>query len=89
LLRREGLYSSHVTEWRKASKTGSLAGLAGTPRPTKRSPEQVELEKLRRRNDRLERELAKTEAALTIMGKAHELLELLSESSDGDRSSSR
>jgi transposase len=45
LLRREGLYSSHVTEWRKASKTGSLAGLAGTPRPTKRSPEQVELEK--------------------------------------------
>lgn len=89
LLRREGLYSSHITEWRKASRTGSLAGLAGTPRPTKRSPEQVELEKLRRRNDRLERELAKTEAALTIMGKAHELLELLSESSDGDRPSSR
>ena len=89
LLRREGLYSSHITEWRKASKTGSLAGLAGTPRPTKRTPEQVELEKLRRRNERLERELAKTEAALTIMGKAHELLELLSESSDGDRPSSR
>lgn len=89
LLRREGLYSSHVTEWRRACKTGSLAGLAGTPRPAKRSPVQVELEKLRRRNERLERELAKNQAALTIMGKAHELLELLSESSAIDRPSSR
>ncbi len=89
LLRREGLYSSHISEWRKASNAGSLAGLTGTPRSTKRTPDQVELEKLRRRNERLERELAKTEAALTIMGKAHELLELLSESSAADRPSSR
>ncbi len=89
LLRREGLYSSHITEWRRASATGSLAGLTGTPRSTKRTPDQAELEKLRRRNERLERELAKTEAALTIMGKAHELLELLSESSATDRPSSR
>ena len=35
-----------------------------------------------RRNERLERELAKTRAALEIMGKAHALLELLSESAD-------
>jgi transposase len=89
LLRREGLYSSHITEWRRATKTGSLAGLAGAPRPTKRSPEQLELEKLRRRNERLERELAKNQAALTIMGKAHELLELLSESSATDRPPTR
>lgn len=87
LLRREGLYSSHIAEWRRASKTGSMAGLTGTPRPTKRTPEQVELEKLRRRNERLERELAKNKAALVIMGKAHELLELLSESSDTERPS--
>ena len=89
LLRREGLYSSHITEWRRASKTGSLAGLAGTPRPTKRSAEQVELDKLRRANERLERELAKNKAALMIMGKAHELLELLSESSEREGPSSR
>ena len=69
LLRREDRYSSHITEWRRASATGSLAGLTGTPRSTKRTPDQVELEKLRRRNERLERELAKTEAALMIMGK--------------------
>ena len=89
LLRREGLYSSHISEWRKAGNTGALAGLTGTPRSTKRTRDQVELEKLRRRNERLERELATTEAALMIMGKAHELLELLSESSGTDRPLSR
>ncbi len=85
LLRREGLYSSHIVEWRRAQAAGALAGLEGTPRVKKRTPEQVELDKLRRRNEHLERELAKNEAALTIMGKAHELLELLSESSKPDR----
>jgi transposase len=85
LLRREGLYSSHLVEWRRASHTGALAGLGGLPRPVKRNAEQVELDRRRRRNERLERELAKNKAALTIMGKAHELLELLSESSDTDR----
>jgi transposase len=87
LLRREGLYSSHLVEWRRARDSGALAGLAGRPRSAKRSPEQAELAALRRRNERLERELAKNRAALSIMGKAHELLELLSESSDTDRPS--
>ncbi len=82
LLRREGLYSSHLVEWRRARDNGALAGLTGRPRPAKRTPEQVELAALRRRNERLERDLAKNRAALSIMGKAHELLELLSESSE-------
>ena len=47
-------------------------------------PEQVELERLRRRNERLETELAKTRSALEIMGKLHALLERLSESADTD-----
>ena len=37
LLRREGLYSSHITEWRRAIATGSLAGLTGAPRLSKRT----------------------------------------------------
>jgi transposase-like protein len=81
LLRREGLYSSHLVEWRRARDSGALAGLAGRPRPVKRTAEQAQLLALQRRAERAERELAKTQAALTIMGKAHELLELLSESS--------
>jgi len=87
LLRREGLYSSHISEWRKAAERGALAGL-GT-RPRRRSAEQVELDNLRRRNERLENELKKTRLALEITGKAHALLELLSESADEPPRSSR
>jgi transposase len=83
LLRREGLYSSHLAEWRKARSAGALEGLAPKAK-ARRSPEQVELERLRRRNERLEAELAKTKLALEITGKAHALLELLSESADSD-----
>jgi transposase len=83
LLRREGLYTSHIAEWRKARDAGARGGLASKAK-SRRSPEQVELEKLRRRNERLEAELAKTKLALEITGKAHALLELLSESADSD-----
>ena len=46
---------------------------------------QAENERLQRDNDRLRRELAKTQAALDVVGKAHALLELLSESADTDK----
>ena len=82
LLRREGLYTSHIAEWRKARDSAGLEALAPKGRPAKRSPEQVELEKLRRRTARLEAELARTRLALEITGKAHALLEMLSESAD-------
>src|SRR5680860_1365505 len=62
----------------------ALEGLSPKGR-AKRSREQVELERLRRRNAHLERELQKTKLALGITGKAHALLELLSESADSDR----
>ena len=82
LLRREGLYSSHLSEWRKARDGGALAGLSPTTRPAKTSAEQRELAKAVARAERAERELAKTKAALEIVGKAHALLEMLSESAD-------
>jgi len=82
LLRREGLYSSHLSEWRKARDSGALAGLTPASRPAKRSAEQVENAKLLARAQRAERELAKTKMALEIVGKAHALLEMLSESAD-------
>jgi transposase len=89
ILRREGLYSSHIIEWARARDAGTLT----TSRPTdpvtpskrpKKSAEQVELEKLRRRNAKLEADLTKTRLALDIMGKAHALLEELSESAERD-----
>ena len=87
LLRREGLYSSHVVEWRRARDAGALDGLSAQPRSGARSSEQVENDALRRENERLARELAKTRAALDVVGKAHALLELLSESAEPDQRS--
>lgn len=89
ILRREGLYSSHIIEWTRARDAGTLTATAPadpvTPskRP-KKSAEQIELEELRRRNAKLEADLTKTRLALDIMGKAHALLEELSESADND-----
>jgi transposase-like protein len=88
LLRREGLYSSHLAEWRKARNVGAREALAPKAKP-RRSPEQIELERLRRRNERLETELAKTRSALDVMGKLHALLEGLSESAGSDPKSTR
>jgi transposase len=89
ILRREGLYSSHVIEWTRARDAGTLSasGPADPATPSKRpkkSAEQIELEKLRRRNAQLEADLTKTRLALDIMGKAHALLEELSESADNN-----
>ncbi len=89
LLRREGLYSSHLVEWRRARDAGALDGLAAKPRTAGRSAEQAENDRLRRDNERLQRELAKTQAALEVVGKAHALLELLSESADTEKRSKR
>jgi transposase len=88
ILRREGLYSSHVIEWTRARDAGTLTSgpadpVASSKRP-KKSAEQIKLEKLRRRNARLEADLTKTRLALDIMGKAHALLEELSESAEND-----
>ena len=84
LLRREGLYTSHIAEWRKARDAGAREGLAPRARP-RRSPEQVELERLRRKTERLEAELERTRTALEITGKVHALLEQLSESADSEK----
>ena len=86
LLRREGLYTSHLTEWRRARDVAARTALAPKSR-RKRSPEQVEIDKLRRKNERLEAELERTKLALEITGKAHALLEMLAKSAATDEPS--
>jgi transposase len=86
LLRREGLYTSHIAEWRRARDAAAREGLAPKGK-AKRSAEQVELERLRRKNERLEAELERTKTALEITGKVHALLEQLSESADSEKKS--
>jgi transposase len=84
LLRREGLYSSHLAEWRKARDAAGRQALSPKTRP-RRSAEQVELERLRAKNKALAAELERTKTALEITGKVHALLEQLSESADTER----
>src|SRR5215470_13923458 len=86
LLRREGLYHSHIIEWRKARDAGTLVAGQAAERPdAERSKhnesvpprrrrgqagaEQTEVERLRRQNEKLARDLARSQAALEIMGK--------------------
>src|SRR5690606_24952562 len=76
ILRREGLYSSHIVEWRKAAEAGAATALG----PKTKDRRDRELEQLRARAEKAEAELARTRAALDIVGKAHALLETLSES---------
>jgi transposase len=59
ILRREGLYSSHIVDWRRARDAGALAGLAPKPRPRVTPPEGLELARLRRRAERAEADLAR------------------------------
>jgi hypothetical protein len=68
--------------------TGAGGGGAAMARPRK-SADQVELEKLRRANEKLTSELARTRMALDIMGKARALLEEISESAERDDPPSR
>ena len=83
VLRREGIYQTLVAEWAKARD----AALAGQTYRRDRKPRSKESSvagravKLEAENARLRRQLIQTQAALDVMGKAHRLLELLSDSS--------
>jgi transposase len=64
-------------------------GRPPAPRRPARSDADREAERLRAENERLRAELAKTKAALDVVGKAHALLGLISESADTDPRSTR
>ncbi|WP_024332902.1 transposase [Gordonia hirsuta] len=83
-LRREGLYSSLISEWRKQRDAGVLDGKPAGAKIGKLTAEQAEIARLKRELARANKRLETTETALDIMGKAHALLESLSESADTD-----
>lgn len=76
LLRREGLYSSHLTEWRSDAKVGALKGLSKRRGRPPRSAESRELEQLRREKARLEEKLRKAEIIIDVQKKVASLLGL-------------
>lgn len=76
LLRREGLYSSNLTTWRKQMDRGVLTALSTKKRGRKESinPLQGEVDNLRKENKRLERRLKRAELIIDIQKKAAQIL---------------
>ena len=76
-LRREGLYSSNITEWRHQRDRGALEALAKPAGRPAADPKDREVAALRKENDRLNRELAKARMVIEVQGKLSALLEQL------------
>ena len=75
LLRREGLYSSHLATWRKQRRDGTLKALGRRRGPkTKKSAEQLEVDKLQRENARLRKKLKHAEKIIGVQKKLSEVL---------------
>jgi transposase len=76
LLRREGIYSSHLTVWRQQLRAQGEEGLeAKRPgRKASRDAKDKQIERLERKNARLEREILIARKLIEMQGKAHEIL---------------
>ena len=72
LLRREGLYYSHLTKWRGEREAGRLTDRARGP---KANPDRVQVDRLARENATLKRKLAQAEAIIEAQKKLARLLD--------------
>ena len=90
ILRREGLYSSTLSDWRGLRDAGALGGLTSIkrgPKPAPRNPLTAELAQAKRENARLVRRLEHAEAIIAIQKKVAALLGLPLATSDSDDAS--
>jgi transposase len=77
LLRREGLYSSHLVAWRRERERGAMKALAARKRgPKGPSPEARRIAELERENQRLREQLRRARLINEAQKKIHELLEI-------------
>jgi transposase len=78
ILRREGLYSSHIVDWRRSRDAGALAG-PGRPRGRPAAdPRDAQIARLRKEKAQLEQELAKARFVVDVQSKLQALLETIS-----------
>jgi transposase-like protein len=86
LLRREGLYSSLISEWRKQRDRGAIAELAKPGGRPEADPRDREIARLKKRTEALEGELDKARKVIEVQGKLSALLEqLATDSADGQK----
>ena len=81
LLRREALYTSLLSEWRKQRDRGAIEALASKPGRPPIDPVERENTQLRRRIDRLESELRRARTVIEVQGKCSALLDELATNS--------
>ena len=84
LLRREGLYSSHIGNWRRQRERGELAGLAPRRRGPKVDERVAELARLQRENVRLRQRLQRAELIIEVQKNVSGLLDLACKESEPD-----
>jgi len=82
ILRREGLYASHLAKWRKQRSEGGIAGLAPRARGPRPQPERAEMAQLRQENERLQVRLRKAEAIIDVQKKVSQLFGLVATAPD-------
>lgn len=82
LLRREGLYSSHIVVWRRARDAGALAGLTAPRGRPGNDAAAEQIARLQAEKKQLELELAKARFVVDVQAKLHALLETISGSAD-------
>lgn len=81
ILRREGLYSSTISDWKRQRREGVLADNTGARRPEGRGgPSYAEVDRLRRENQKLQEELARAQLVIEVQGKVSALLGEISKS---------
>jgi transposase-like protein len=88
LLRREGLYSSHLTHWRRELREGAFAGLKPKKRGPKSDPLAAENAQLKREIVRLQAKLERAETIIEIQKKLSQLLGLPTLSERGETNGS-
>ena len=87
LLRREGVYSSSLTNWRRQRERGELDGLSPQKRGPKLDPQAIELVRLKREVERLRERLRKAEMIIDVQKKVAQMLGEASEETDQDEPS--
>ena len=80
LLRREGLYSSHLKTWRRQRACGELQGLTPAKRGRKANPQAAENARLQRETERLKAQLARAELIIDVQKKVSQMLGIALES---------
>ncbi len=81
ILRREGLYSSHLVDWRRSRDSGALAGLARPRGRPSADPRDAQIARLQKEKAKLEQELAKARFVVDVQSKLQALLDCVADRS--------